>query len=95
MSIIPDNVIALQGTKVLEDHEIRRSFCYMTKEGPQKRVSKPILKYTGTERAPLWMDVEQGDVFSSSNDFVKNIKAKQTSSRPCAKYGQISPLLHL
>jgi len=55
---------ALQGTKVLEDREIRSDFCLTSKDTPPQRAFPSILKYTGTLAAPKWTDVEPGRVFS-------------------------------
>ena len=57
------NFIALQGTKVLEDREIRHSFFLSSEDGPPQHASPGIDKYTGALDAPEWKDVEQGKVF--------------------------------
>jgi len=57
------NRIALKGTKVLEDHEIRQDF-HVTNEGsPPQSASPTITKYTGALVAPEWQDAEPGRVF--------------------------------
>jgi len=57
---IPDHFGAMlsRGTKVLEDREIRSRFCYITEGAPQRQAYQSILKYTGTNYAPEWMDTE-------------------------------------
>ena len=75
--ILLDNFIVLQGTKVLEDREIRRSFCYVTEGTPRQYAPQSIIKYTGTRSVPQWMDIERGDVLSFSN----NLRGVFKSSR--------------
>ena len=58
--ILLDNLIALQGVKVLEDREVRSSYCYVTEGVPKGQASQTVLKYTGPHGAPEWMDLEQG-----------------------------------
>jgi len=48
----------LRGTKVLEDRVIRSRFCYITEGAPQRQAYQSILKYTGANSAPEWMDIE-------------------------------------
>ena len=56
------DLISLQGTKVIEDHEIRHSF-HVTAEGsPPLSGYADISKYTGDLSAPEWEDVEPGRV---------------------------------
>jgi len=53
------NFIALQGTKVLEDREVRLAHCTVTgKDAPPKHPFSAITKYTGALAAPEWKDVE-------------------------------------
>ena len=49
-----------QGTKVLEDREVRHSFCYVTEGTPRQQASQQVSKYTGASSSPEWMDVEPG-----------------------------------
>lgn len=65
----PTNLTASQGTKVLEDYGVRRSFHYTTEGDPRRQASYSVIKYTGAQNSPRWTDVEQGTVFGSSNDF--------------------------
>ena len=58
------NLIALQGTKVLEDREIRHGFCIIAEGTPPQRASPGITKYTGALASPKWVDVEPGRVFA-------------------------------
>jgi len=58
------NSIGLQGTKVLEDREIRHSFCVTNEGSPPQSASPGITKYTGALAAPEWEDTEPGRVFS-------------------------------
>ena len=60
------NPVALQGTKVLEDREIRHGFCCTSKGAPRKYVSTEIVKYTGALAAPEWGDIEEGRPFGFS-----------------------------
>ena len=52
----------LQGTKVLEDREIRLSRTMVAESAPPKRSSSKITKYTGESTAPEWKDDEPGRV---------------------------------
>ena len=55
----------LQGTKVLEDREIRHRFCTVSEDAPPQRISHMISKYTGKALvSPEWRDVEEGAVFT-------------------------------
>jgi len=58
------DLIILQGTKVLEDREIRHGFSMSAKGSPPRRGFGRISKYTGALLAPKWEDVESGRVFS-------------------------------
>ena len=57
----------MQGTKVLEDREVRHSLCYATEDAPRRQASQSILRYTGTQGVPGWTDKEQGSVFGFDN----------------------------
>ena len=83
-----------QGTKVLRDREIRFNLCYVTKGAPQQRASLSVVKYTGAQTAPQWMDTEPGSVFGFNN-FVGGTQIEQTNSRRCVQYRQTSPLLRV
>ena len=89
--ILLNNFVALQGTKVLEDREIRFSLHLITDNAPQERTFESVYKYTGRRSAPEWMDVERGNGFGF-HDFVKGAQIKQTSSRHCAIFRQTSLL---
>jgi len=65
----------LQGTKVIEDHEIRHSFIVTAKGSPPRRGHATISKYTGALFAPEWKDVEPGRVFSFPWDLVKGAQS--------------------
>ena len=93
LSVFLDYIL-LQDTQVSEDHEVRQNLCYITEGAPQRHAIQPVAKYTGTQSEPQWMDVEQG-VFSFFNNLAKVIEVKQTNSRHCAMYRQISLLLRL
>jgi hypothetical protein len=72
--ILIHDLIALQGTKVLEDREVRESFIFVTKDASKRQIIQPVIKYTGTRRAPEWMDLEKGSfVF---NEFVRGTQGK-------------------
>ena len=53
----------LQGTKVLKDHEIRRSFNVTAQGNPPRHTSPRISKYTGNLVSPKWVDIEPGSVY--------------------------------
>ena len=92
--ILLDNPVVFQGTKVLEDREVKFSLCYLTEGTPQQHAASSVLKYTGMSRIPEWTDVNEGSVFNFYN-IVRGTQAKQTSSRRCALYELISPRLHI
>ena len=92
LMILLETLIALQGTKVLEDREVRYNFCYVTEGAPQQEGFQSVLKYTGTRNNPQWMDVEPGKV-PDFKWFAKGTQAKQINSRRCAIYGQTFPPL--
>src|SRR5258706_68368 len=48
LMILLVSLAPLQGTKVLEDQEVRYSFCYVTEGAPQQQAFQSVLKYTGT-----------------------------------------------
>ena len=70
-----DDLIALQGTKVLEDREVRKPFITVANDAPQRLTFQRVIKYTGTRRSPEWMDLEQGSAFAF-NRFVKGTHGK-------------------
>ena len=51
-----------QGTKVLEDREIRYRRCILSEDAPPQSVSSEIIRYSGTLVYPEWDDVEKGAV---------------------------------
>jgi len=70
------NFIVPQGTKVLEDREIRRSFYETTEGAPAQHVLPKILKYTGTPAALKWKDEEQGRTLNFPWYFVKSAQSQ-------------------
>ena len=54
--------VALQGTKVLEDREIRLARSVVTEGSPPTHSYAEITKYTGDLAAPEWKDIEPGRV---------------------------------
>jgi len=54
--------VALQGTKVLEDREIRFVRTKVTEGAPPQYALPDIVKYTGTSTAPEWLNAEPGRV---------------------------------
>ena len=70
---------ALQGTKVLEDREIRHSFCVINEGSPPRSASPGITKYTGALTAPRWDDIEPGRVFCSPWYLVKMTRSEKDS----------------
>ena len=89
------NSLILQGTKVLEDREIRHSFHCTWEDTPPQHISVRIAKYTGALAAPQWEDVEEGRVFNSPWYLVKALRARQTSSKRCAMSRPTSPPLRI
>ena len=71
------NPVALQGTKVLEDHEIRHKFCWPSEGAPLQHVSSTVAKYTGSLAAPEWEDVEQGKLFRFSSYLVQGAQSQK------------------
>ena len=71
------NSIILQGTKVLEDREIRHDFIWPSEDAPAQHVSPKVVKYTGTLVAPQWEDIEQGILFSFPWYFVKSAQVQE------------------
>ena len=61
----------IQGTRVLEDREIRFSFRILAEDAPPQHGFSGITKYTGSLAAPEWEDVEPGKVFSFPGTLVK------------------------
>ena len=53
-----------QGTKVLEDREIRLDLFLTSEDAPPQSTSDEIVKYTGTLVSPKWKDVTKGAVFT-------------------------------
>ena len=89
------NPVALQGTKVLEDREIRRSLSWASEGVPPQYLSLGVVKYTGSLATPKWEDVEQGRVFSFSCYLVKSAQSQKTSSKRCATSRPTSPPLRV
>lgn len=57
--------VAIQGTKVLENREIRTTM-YVVREGaPAKDVLARIVKYDGNLKEPRWIDIEQSATLDS------------------------------
>ena len=83
------SLLPSQGTRVLEDQEIRLRFCRVTADAPEQQVSSSILKYTGTGRAPEWEDIEQGSVFSF-NDFAEHSSQADKFEKLCSVRADIS-----
>jgi len=54
--------VALQGTKVLEDREIRLVHSAISLGSPPTHSFPEISKYTGALATPQWKDVEPGRV---------------------------------
>ena len=87
--VLQYNLIPSQGTKVLEDRELRTTLCYVTDGAPQRQASQPVLRYTGTSDTPEWRDTEPGSVFSFNN-FARGTQVRQPNTGYCAIYRQIS-----
>ena len=65
----------MQGTKVLEDREIRHNFSRSSEDAPPKHASPGITKYTGAFENPEWKDVEPGRVFTFPWYLVKSAQS--------------------
>jgi len=59
-----NSIVPAQGTKVLEDREIRLSVGRCAKGAPPRQASSGITKYTGILVTPEWRDAEPGRVFN-------------------------------
>ena len=57
------NSVARQGTKVLEDREIRLVHAMVAEGAPPTHSNAEITKYTGALATPEWKDIEPGRVF--------------------------------
>ena len=62
--LLKSNLIAPQGTKVLEDREIRHHFSWVSEDTPPQRVFSTVAKYTGILVTPEWEDTEKGRAFN-------------------------------
>ena len=71
------NCITIQGTKVLEDREIRRSRNAITEGTPRQNASPRIIKYTGDSAVPEWEDAEPGRVFNFPWYFVRSAQTSK------------------
>jgi len=85
------NSTCLQGTKVLEDREIRLRFCSVSEDAPPQHISLRIVKYTGTLVSPQWEDVEPGRVFTLPRYFVQALRHQKPSSKRYAMSRLTSP----
>jgi len=58
---LPDGFTTMlsKGTKVLENHEIRRSMYAVCEGAPVRDVVAQIMKYDGDQEDPHWMDTER------------------------------------
>ena len=83
--------IVLQGTKVIEDHEIRSSFNVTAEGNPPRSGHARISKYTGTLASPEWMDAEPGRVSRFPWHLVKSAESPKDSFETlCHVEGDIS-----
>jgi hypothetical protein len=55
------DVMAVQGTKVLESWEIRTRMRVVREGAPARDVLARVIKYDGNQREPQWTDTERGD----------------------------------
>ena len=81
--VLPDDFISLQGTRVLEDREVRSSYCYITEGAPRLQASQSVIKYTGTDNAPEWMDSEQGQCIRF-NTFARDLSQADNFETLCS-----------
>lgn len=61
-----------QGTKVLEDREIRLRFSCSTEGTPPQQAYQGVTKYTGALATPEWKDIEPGRVLTFPLYLVKD-----------------------
>ena len=71
------NSVALQGTKILEDREVRHNFASTSEDTPPQYVSPEVVKYTGALIAPEWQDVEEGRALIFPWCFVKSSEGQE------------------
>jgi len=71
------NSIALQGTRILEEREIRCELCMVAEDAPPQHTSSRFVKYTGDLALPVWEDVELGRVFGFPWHIVKNAESQK------------------
>ena len=55
----------IQGTKVLEDREIRMRMDVIGEGAPRSDVMVAVIKYDGDQKEPQWIDFQRGTVFDS------------------------------
>ena len=55
--------IVLQGTRILEEREIRCELCMVDEDAPPQHTNSRFVKYTGDLASPVWEDAEPGRVF--------------------------------
>ena len=84
------DLIPLQGTKILEDREVRHSFCVSAKGAPPQHGTARIIKYTGALASPEWKDVEPGSVFLPLVPREKHSKPKDKFEKLCSVKADIS-----
>jgi len=69
--------IALQGTRILEEREIRCELCMVAEDAPPQHTNSRFVKYTGDLALPVWEDAEPGRVFSFPWYLVKNAQSQK------------------
>ena len=85
------DLTVLQGTKVLEDYEIRHTFWVTAQGNPPQHASPEISKYTGALLTPKWEDVEPGRVFTFPWHLVKSTQGpKDKFEKLCRVEADIS-----
>ena len=69
--------IPLQGTKILEDREVRHRFYVSAKGAPPQHGTVKIIKYTGTLATPEWKDADPGRVFGFPCYLIKSAQSQK------------------
>lgn len=59
------DVMAIQGTKVMENREIRTRIHVVREGAPAGDVLAQIVRYDGKKSEPRWMDIERSETVKS------------------------------
>jgi hypothetical protein len=84
-----------QGTKVLENREIRTTINVIREGAPATDIYAGIVKYDGKIKAPEWMDVERGRTLNFMARFLHpTFTIQKTILRLCAMFPLTFPSHH-